>query len=765
MKKYSFKAIAALFLVVIMCLSFIPAAFAVMNDGYSVDTTACAHDETKTTKAKVEATCTEDGIEACEVCDKCGAVVNDGALVADNYDAWKEGAGKIKALDHDFSGDPIAKDATSHYYKCKNSGCTALGVGTTAGQTEAHDFVNHVCSVCNYVEPLFDVKFDGDNDKITNKDTTVDAGKENYSVTIEPKAGYTAKITGVKMGSTELEKEDKTDPNNPVPIYELTNSDKTIKIIIPIDGDVVIHVTATGIEYDVTFELAGGSWPAGYSQKTTKHTYGTSTTIEDPNPTKAGYTFLGWKVNRNTTPVDTIPADTAPGDVKLTAAWEEKTTNLTVVNGKPNTATIKTDEQLQITADDIDGKKFVKWTLTAPTGDAASHVKIAGKTTSPTTVSVDATLTDVGTAVTITAEYNATVTYSYQKPDGTPGTLAGGDYAKGDKVTLIYCPTAPNGKAFKCWELGGTTYEAGEEYTMGEDGVTFTAVYVDKTFEVTPAYLEFYAYEGDTKAPAFQSVSIKNIGESTVMVTLPASTDKYIVCDTATQPITFNTVTIPAGETYKFKVRPADPADKYKEDDSFGDYLTISGDAGQKEKVGILFEVTKPLKVSISPETLEKNCGESASFTAKASGGAEGYDYQWQVKLPGKDSYTDLYDGQNLCTASTSDCACVVSGTNSRTLTLNYAVCKVDGYKFRCVVEDADGNTVTSGGASLRVKIRGQKEYDKYNYQCTHCGEISPKIKTGDESMPILWASLAGVSFIALAVGAVYYFRKKKKNT
>lgn len=751
MKKYSFKAIAALFLVVIMCLSFIPAAFA-------------AHEHELTKVDGQAATCVEAGWKDHWYCGTCDKYYADDQGTTEIGDAaalttWKNGDGKIAALDHDFSGKVVdSSDASGHYFKCSREGCTAIS------PVEKHKFVNHVCSVCNYVEPLFDVKFDGDNDKITNEDETVDAGKKDYSVTIEPKAGYTAKITEVSMGGAVLEKVDNTDPKNPVTNYELTNSDKTITIKIPITGDVEITVEAKGIEYNVTFDLAGGSWPAGYSQKTTKHTYDDPTPIEDEDPTKAGYTFLGWKVNSNTTPGKAIPADTAPGDVKLTAAWEEKTTNLTVVSGKPNTATIKTGEQLQITADDISGKVFKRWTLTAPTGDDASHVKIAGKTTSPTTVSVDATITDAGTAVTITAEYNATVTYGYLKSDGTHDTEAGGDYAKGEKVTLLYCPIAPNGKAFKCWDFNGKEYEAGEEYTMGEEGVTFEAVYVDKTFEVTPAILEFYAYEGDTKAPAFQSVSIKNIGDSPVTVTLPTSTDKYIVRDTATQPITFNTVTIPAGETYKFKVRPADPADKYKEADSFGDYLTISGDAGQKEKVEISFEVTKPLKVSISPETLERNCGESASFTAKASGGAEGYKYQWQVKVPGKDSYTDLYDGQKLCTASTSDCACVVSGANSRTLTLNYAVCKVDGYKFRCEVIDDDGNKVTSGGASLRVKIRGQKEYDKYNYQCTHCGEISPKIKTGDESMPILWASLAGVSLVALAVGAVYYFRKKKKT-
>lgn len=753
MKKYSFKAIAALFLVVIMCLSFIPAAFA-------------AHEHELAKVDGQAATCEEDGWKDCWYCSTCEkyyAGTEDDTEIGDAaaLTTWKTGDGKLAALNHDFSGKVVASsDASGHYFKCSREGCIAVS------PVVAHEFVNHVCSVCNYVEPLFDVKFDGDNDKITNKDETVDAGKKDYSVTIKPKDGYTAKITEVSMGGAVLEKVDTTDPKNPVTNYELTNSDKTITIKIPITGDVEITVEANGIEYNVTFDLAGGSWPAGYSQKTTKHTYDDPTPIEDEDPTKAGYTFKGWKVNSNTTPEaeKAIPADTAPGDVKLTAAWEEKTTNLTVVNGKPNTATIKTDEQLQITADDIDGKKFVKWTLTAPTGDAASHVKIADKTNKSTKVSVDATITDEGTAVKITAEYNATVTYNYTKSDNTPGTQNGGDYAKGAKITLIDCPDAPADKAFKCWELNGTTYEAGEEYTMGEDGVTFVAQYVDKTFEVTPAYLEFAAYEGDTKAPAFKTVSIKNTGDSPVTVTLPASTDKYIVRDLNTDPITSNPVTLEAGETYKIKVRPADPADKYKEDDSFIDYLTIANDAGQKEKVGILFEVTKPLKVSISPETLERNCGESASFTAKPTGGAEGYSIQWQVKLPGKDSYTDLYDGQKLCTASTSDCACIVSGANSRTLTLNYAVCKVDGYKFRCVVEDADGNTVTSGGASLRVKIRGQKEYDKYNYQCTHCGEISPKIKTGDESMPILWASLAGVSLVALAVGAVYYFRKKKKT-
>lgn len=769
MKKYSFKAIAALFLVVIMCLSFIPAAFAVMNDGYSVDTTACAHDETKTTKAKVEATCTEDGIEACEVCDKCGAVVNAGALVADNYDAWKNGDGKIKALDHDFSGKVVDSfDASGHYFKCSREGCTAIS------PVEKHKFVNHVCSVCNYVEPLFDVKFDGDKDKIKNEDEKVDAGKEDYSVTITPKDGYTAKITGVKMGGAVLPKEEHTvDPNPPKINYELSPDEKTITFKVPITGDVEITVEANGIEYNVTFDLAGGSWPAGYSQKTTKHTYGDPTPIEDEDPTKAGYTFKGWKVNSNTTPEKVaIPADTAPGDVKLTAAWEEKTVGITVVNGtiKDNATTIKASDKLQITAKDLEGKRFVGWKVTQPTDEElAGHVTITSKTASPAMVSVDATFTDAGNPVEITAEYNVLVTYSYKEPDGTGHTFVypTGGYAPGAQATLFdEIPPAPTGQAFKCWTITGTDeYQPGATYTMGETGVTFEAVYVPATFEVSPEFLEFIAEEGDTKAPDFQPVTVKNTGTSAITITLPKSTASYIVRDSGGKEFTVNTVSINPGENYKFKVRPADPANKYTKDDYFYDTLIIEGDGGQKQMVYIDFEVTKPLKVKINPETLEKNCGESASFTANPTGGAGGYSYQWQVKEPGKDSYTDLYDGRKLCTANTSECACIVSGANSRTLTLNYAVCKVDGYKFRCVVEDADGNTVTSGGASLRVKIRGQKEYDKYNYQCTHCGEISPKIKTGDESMPILWASLAGVSLVALAVGAVYYFRKKKKNT
>ncbi|NMN02518.1 InlB B-repeat-containing protein, partial [Bifidobacterium panos] len=98
---------------------------------------------------------------------------------------------------------------------------------------------------------------------------------------------------------------------------------------IPADGkDVKITAKWTGNEYNITYDLDGGTLPAD-APKT--HTYGEETEL--PTPTRDGYTFDGW-YDEDGNKIDTIPADAQ--DMKITAKW---TKNADTDNGGNTDAT------------------------------------------------------------------------------------------------------------------------------------------------------------------------------------------------------------------------------------------------------------------------------------------------------------------------------------------------------------------------------------------------------------------------------------------
>ena len=84
-----------------------------------------------------------------------------------------------------------------------------------------------------------------------------------------------------------------------------------------------VTVTYSRPSYTVTFDPAGGG--VSPSQKTVKlgEKYG-----DLPTPTRAGYTFMGWK-NGSTT-VTTSTQNTTIGDHKLTAQWSANTIKITL---------------------------------------------------------------------------------------------------------------------------------------------------------------------------------------------------------------------------------------------------------------------------------------------------------------------------------------------------------------------------------------------------------------------------------------------------
>ena len=100
-------------------------------------------------------------------------------------------------------------------------------------------------------------------------------------------------------------------------------------------------------------------------------------------------------------------------------------------------------------------------------------------------------------------------------------------------------------------------------------------------------------------------------------------------------------------------------------------------------------------KITSQPEDQNVASGETAKFTVGASG--TGLKYQWQYSANGGSTWADT----------------ALTGYNTATLTVT-ASANVNGRQYRCVVTDANGDTVTSNGAKLTVetgpKITSQPE-------------------------------------------------------
>ena len=96
----------------------------------------------------------------------------------------------------------------------------------------------------------------------------------------------------------------------------------------------------------------------------------------------------------------------------------------------------------------------------------------------------------------------------------------------------------------------------------------------------------------------------------------------------------------------------------------------------------VTLTVTPALAITTQPKDCTCAAGSKATFKVVAQG--TGLKYQWQVYKSG--TWTNLNMG----------------GSNTATFTLD-ALSSRNGYKFRCVVTDSTGKSVTSNVATLRV--------------------------------------------------------------
>lgn len=118
-----------------------------------------------------------------------------------------------------------------------------------------------------------------------------------------------------------------------------------------------------------------------------------------------------------------------------------------------------------------------------------------------------------------------------------------------------------------------------------------------------------------------------------------------------------------------------------------------------------------PLTMLSQPRDLTIQPGESAAFAVKATGGVWPYSYQWQVWDAKHKKWVDL------------------PGYTDATLSRDSVEKKWNGARFRCVITDRAGKTVTSDSATLTVR---------------------DSVDTGDHSNLPLYLSVAAISLVLL---------------
>jgi hypothetical protein len=96
-------------------------------------------------------------------------------------------------------------------------------------------------------------------------------------------------------------------------------------------------------------------------------------------------------------------------------------------------------------------------------------------------------------------------------------------------------------------------------------------------------------------------------------------------------------------------------------------------------------EAVTPLSITTQPKSVTVNAAQTASFTIGVSGGKAPYMYSWQ--MDGGNGWYTFQDDGNI----------TGQGTNK----LYYAPYGGENVRFRCIVTDSAGNSVTSDAATL----------------------------------------------------------------
>ena len=154
--------------------------------------------------------------------------------------------------------------------------------------------------------------------------------------------------------------------------YQFTDwylDDTKYDFAAPVTGDMTLTAKWTANSYTITFDTDGGSEVAPIAQD-----YGTAI-IAPADPTREGYTFMGWD--------KAIPATMPAGDMTITAQWRINRYTVTFdTNGGSAVAPITQDYGTAITAPadpTREGYTFIGWDKAIPATMPAGDMTITAK--------------------------------------------------------------------------------------------------------------------------------------------------------------------------------------------------------------------------------------------------------------------------------------------------------------------------------------------------------------------------------------------------
>ena len=217
-------------------------------------------------------------------------------------------------------------------------------------------------------------------------------GKDEYKVIFETNGGEA--IPSVTTGWGK----EVTMPNNPIKkghtfagwYYDIDLLNKVEDNII-VEGDITLYAKWDINQYSVTFNSNGGSEVASVRQDF-------DTDIVITNPTREGYTFVGWYLDQEYT--ESFSLKVPEKDITVYARWEANSVEITFdangtnVNGSMGKPTYRTDGSLLLEENKFtrEGYIFKGWS-TRPTGDVefldkGSVLSLTSKTQSVTLYAV-----------------------------------------------------------------------------------------------------------------------------------------------------------------------------------------------------------------------------------------------------------------------------------------------------------------------------------------------------------------------------------------
>ena len=454
-------------------------------------------------------------------------------------------------------------------------------------------------------------------------------------------------------------------------------------------------------KYTITFDTAGGSEIAPITQD-----YGTAITVPS-NPTREGYTFIGWD--------KAIPATMQAENVTITAKWKVNQYTITFdTNGGSEIAPITQDYGTQIAAPanpTKEGYTFLGWDKEIPATMPAENVTIKAKwkdTEKPTGEII------IGTNK--WHEFLNKLTFGLFFKDTQTVTITATDNS--GTVFVSYLVTD---RDLSEAELGSLVYRAYDEPFLIEPNGEYIvyAMLVDESLNIT--YLRSDRLTIDNIQPVIGGIENGKTYCEAQTVTVD---EKYI--DT----VTVNSTAVTLDETGSFPLSPADGEQK----------IVVTDKAGN----------TAEMTVTVN---------DGHTFGEWKSNGDGTHTRKCGIDGCNGSETKDCSGGKATCTEKA---VCEVCGKAYGELDANNHA-DLKHIDAKAATKDAEGNIeywYCSGCGKYYSDKDGTKEIAKAD---TVTAKLPQSPQTGDTSNLMLWIALLFISGGAV-VGTTVVSKKKKHS-